>query len=65
MAVFHKRLFLPLTTATIITSFLTRLCTYKFLWHFKKELVRNKHAVEELPSQNQLVAIWVRWYQEC
>ena len=48
MAVFHTRLLLPLTTATIITSFLTRLCTYIFLWHFKKELVRNKHAVEEL-----------------
>ena len=48
LAVFHTRLFLPLTTATIITSFLTRICTYTFFWHFTKKLVQNKHAVEKL-----------------
>ena len=55
LAVFHTRLFLPLTTATIITSFLTRICTYKFFWHFTKELVRNKHAVEEVLAKISLL----------
>ena len=43
-----------LTTATITTSFFTRTCNYEFLWHFTKELVRKKHAVEELPAINRL-----------
>ena len=41
-------MFLPLTTARIITSFLTRTCAYQFFGHFTKEMVWNKNPAEEL-----------------
>ena len=34
-----------------LQRFFLHTCTYKFFWHFMKELVRNKHAVEELLSK--------------
>ena len=58
LAVFHSRVFLRLITATIITSVLTRTCNYEFLWYFTKELVWNKHAVEELPAKIEWLHFW-------
>ena len=58
LAVFHSRVFLPLATATITTSFLTRTCNYEFLLYLTKELVRNKHAVEELLAKVNWLQFW-------
>ena len=58
LTVLHAHLFLSLTVATITTSFLTRACNYKFSWHFTKELVGNKHVVEELPVKINWLQFW-------
>ena len=59
LEVFHSRVLLPLTTATITTFFLTRTCNYEFLQDFTKELIRNEHAIKELPAKINWLHFWL------